>query len=233
MFISILSLLKNTLTNSDGLIGSFIPYITGDSRTTLKTSGHGPIHWSSLLTLSLKPSEWISVTGTELTKRRRILCLENLLPPSIRLPIKNLNPAHLQNLVSPPNPHHHPPPTRQHQPLCPHLELRPRPPTPIKICLRFLDRMANSFLKRKNTGRNSASVFSTVSRTIALLRALISPTLRRPISQPVHQTRPNPRAILLKQKMLPTNLIPSWQHPPMPQIFSTQPHWCARPLWSG
>jgi len=154
MSIDILLLLKSMLTNSDGLMTSFIPYTTGDSRTASRTSGHGLTHRPSLLTLSLKPSEQISVTGAESTKRRRFRRPENLPPLSRRLPIKNLSPAHLQNPVSPPNPHPHQPPTRRHQPLRPHLELRPRPTTPIKICLQFSGRTANSFLKRRNKERS-------------------------------------------------------------------------------
>jgi len=207
MFIDILSLLKNMLMNLDGLIGSFIPYTTRDSWTASRTSGCGLIRCPSLLTLLLKPNEQTSVTGTKLTKRRRFLHLENLPPPSIKLLIKNLSPAHLQNSVSPPNPHHHQPPTRWHQPLHPCLKLWPRPLTPIKICPRFSDRTANSFLKRKNAGRNLVSVFSMGSRMIALLQALTSPTLRRPINWPACQTCPNPRAMLLKLKMLLTNQI--------------------------
>ena len=211
----------------------YILFTTGDSRIVSKIFGRGPIHRPYSLTSSRKPNEQISVTGAVSTRRRRFRRPENLPPPSIKLPIKNLNPAHPPNPVSPPNPHHHQPPTRRHRPLRPRLELRPRPTTPIKICPRFSDRTANSFLKRKNAGRNSVSVSVTESRTIALLRALTSPTLRSPISRPVRQTCPNPRVVLLKQKMLPTNLIPSRRRPPTPRIFSTQPRWRAGPLRSG
>jgi len=152
VFIDILSLLKSMLTNSDGLMTSFIPYTTRDSRITSRTSGCGLTHRPYLLTLSCKPNEPISITGT-VSMRRRFRHPENLPPLSRRLPIKNLSP-HLQNPVSPPNPHLHQPPTRWHRPPHPRLEPQPRPPTPIKICPQFLGWMANSFLKRRNEGRS-------------------------------------------------------------------------------
>jgi len=209
-----------------------ILFTTRDSWTVSRTFGHSPIHRPYLLTLLLKLKEQISTTGDVLIRRRRILHLENLPPPSRRLLIRNYSPAHLPNLASPPDPHHHQLPTKLLQPCRPHHKCWLRRPTPTKTCLLSSDWTVNSFLKRRNARRNLAFAFVTVSRMIALLPALTSLALRRLINQPALPTCQNPRDRLLKPEMLLTNQIPSWWFPLMPWIFSTQPCWCTGPLWS-
>jgi len=209
-----------------------ILFTTGDSRTVSKTFGHGPIHHPYSLTSSLKLNERISATGDALMRRRRSLCPENLPPPSRRLPIRNHSPACPPNPASPPDPHHHQLPAKLLQPRHPCREHQPKRPTPTKTCPLSLDRTVNSFLKRRNAGRNSAFAFVTESRTIALLPALTSPALQRQINWPALPTCQSPRDKRLKPRILPTNLIPSWRLPLMLWIFSMQPCWCARPLRS-
>jgi len=209
-----------------------ILYTTGDSQTVSKTFGRGPIHRPYSLTLSLKLNKRISATGDASMRRRRSLRLENLPPPSRRLPIRNHSPARLPNPASPPDPHHHQLPAKLLQPCRPHRERRPKRPTPTKTCLLSSDRMVNSFLKRRNAGRNSAFAFDTESRMIALRPALTSPALQRRINQPALPTHQSPRDEWLKPRILPTNLIPSRRLLPMLQIFSTQPRWRAGPLRS-
>jgi len=209
-----------------------ILFTTRDSQTVSKTFGRGLIHCPYSLTLSLKLNKQISTTGDTSMRRKRILCLENLPPPSRRLPIRNHSPACLPHPASPPDPHHHQLPAKPLQPCHPHCKHQLRRLTPTKTCLLSLDWTVNSFLKRRNTGRNSVFAFVTESRMIALLLALTSPALQRWINQPALPTCPSPRDKWLKPGILPTNLIPSWRLPPMPWIFSTQPRWCAGPLWS-
>jgi len=209
-----------------------ILYTTGDSRTVSKTFGRGLIHRPYSLTLSLKPNEWISATGDASMRRRRSLCPENLPPLSRRLLIRNHSPARPPNPASPPDPHHRQLPAKLLQPRRPRREHQLRRPTPTKTCLLSSDRTVNSFLKRRNAGRNSAFAFVTESRTIALCLALTSPALQRRINRPALPTRQSPRDKRLKPRILPTNLIPSRQLPPMLRIFSTQPRWRAGPLRS-
>jgi len=209
-----------------------ILFTTGDSRTVSKTFGHGLIHRPYSLTLSLKLNKWISATGDMLMRRRRSLCPENLPPLSRRLPIRNPSPARPPNLASPPGPHHHQLPAKLLQPCRPRHEHQLRQLTPTKTCLLSLDQTVNSFLKRRNAGRNLAFAFIMESRMIALLPALTSPALQRWINWPALPTRQSPRDKRLKPRILPTNLIPSRQLLPMLWIFSTQPHWRAGPLRS-
>jgi len=191
------------LTSLGGPMKFSILYTTGDSRTISKTFGRSPIHRPYSLTLSLKLNKWISTTGNASMRRRRSLCPENLPPPSRRLPIRNHSPAHPPNPASPPDPHHRQLPTKLLQPCHPRHEHQPKRPTPTKTCLLSLDWMVNSFLKRRNTRRNSAFAFITESRDK-----------------------------WLKPRILLTNLIPSRRLPLMLQIFSTQPRWRAGPLQS-
>jgi len=209
-----------------------ILFTTGDSRTVSKTFGRGLIHRPYSLTLSLKLNERISATGDTSMRRRRSLCPENLPPPSRRLPIRNHSPARPPHPASPPDPHHRQLPAKLLQPCCPHRERRPKRPTPTKTCPLSSDWTVNSFLKRRNAGRNSAFAFVTESRTIALCPALTSPALQRRINWPALPTHPSPRDKRLKLSILPTNLIPSRRLPPMLWIFSTQPRWHAGPLRS-
>jgi len=209
-----------------------ILFTTGDSRTVSKTFGCGPIHHPYSLTLSLKLNKRISATGNTSMRRRSSLCPENLPPLSRRLPIRNPSPARTPNPASPPDPHHRQLPAKLLQPCCPHHEHQLRRPTPTKTCPLSSDRMVNSFLKRRNTRRNSAFAFVTESRTIALLPALTSPALQRQINQPALPTCQSPRDKQLKPRILPTNLIPSRRLLPMLRIFSTQPCWHTRPLQS-
>jgi len=220
------------LTSLGGLMTFSILFTTGDSRTVSKTFGRSPIHRPYSLTSSLKPNERISATGDASMRRRRSLCPENLPPPSRRLPIRNHSPARPPNPASPPDPHHRQLPAKLLQPCRPCREHWLRRPTPTKTCPLSSDQMVNSFLKRRNTRRNLAFAFVTESRTTALLRALTSPALQRWINQPALPTHPSPRDKQLKPRILPTNLIPSWQLPPMLWIFSTQPRWRAGPLQS-
>ena len=209
-----------------------ILFTTGDSQTISKTFGRSPIHHPYSLTLLLKLNEQISATGDASMRRRRSLRPENLPPPSRRLLIRNPSPAHLPNPASPPGPHHRQLPAKLLQPCRPHRKHWPKRPTPTKTCLLSSDWTVNSFLKRRNTGRNSAFAFITESRMIALLPALTSPILRRPINWPALPTCQSPRDKWLKLRILPTNLIPSQWLSLMPWIFSTQPHWHAVPLRS-
>jgi len=209
-----------------------ILYTTGDSRTVSKTFGRGPIHRPYSLTSSLKLNERISTTGDTLMRRRRSLRPENHPPPSRRLPIRNHSPARLPNPASPPDPHHHQLPAKLLQPCRPRHKHRLRRPTPTKTCPLSSDRTVNSFLKRRNAGRNSAFAFVMESRTIALHPALTSPALQRRINRPALPTHPSPRDKQLKPRILLTNLIPSRRLPPMLRIFSTQPRWRAGPLRS-
>jgi len=226
------SLSKNMLTSLGGLMTFSILFTTGDSRTVSKTFGHGPIHRPYSLTLSLKLNKRISATGNASMRRRRSLCLENLPPPSRRLPIRNHSPARPPNLASPPDPHHCQLPAKLLQPCRPCCEHRLRRPTPTKTCPLSSDQTVNSFLKRRNAGRNSAFAFVTESRTIALLPALTSPALQRRINRPALPTCQSPRDKQLKPRILLTNLIPSWQLPLMLRIFSMQPRWRTGPLRS-
>jgi len=215
-----------------GLMTFSILFTARDSRTISKTFGHGPIHRPYSLTLSLKLNKRISTTGDASMRRRRSLRLENLPPPSRRLLIRNHSPAHPPNPASPPDPHHHQLPAKLLQPHRPRHECWPKQPTPTKTHPLSLDQTVNSFLKRRNAGRNSAFAFVTESRTIALLPALTSPALQRWINRPALPTCQSPRDKWLKPRILLTNLIPSWQLPPMLRIFSMQPCWCAGPLQS-
>jgi len=215
-----------------GLMMFSILFTTGDSWTVSKTFGRGPIHRPYSLTLSLKLNERISATGNTSMRRRRSLHPENLPPPSRRLLIRNPSPAHPPNLASPPDPHHRQLPAKLLQPCHPRREHRLRRPTPTKTCLLSLDRTVNSFLKRRNAGRNLAFAFVMESRTIALRSALTSPALQRRINRPALPTRQSPRDKRLKPRILLTNLIPSQRLPLMLQIFSMQPHWRAGPLRS-
>jgi len=216
--------------NSGGWTMSFTCSTTGDSQTASRTSGPGLIHLLYMILLLKKLRKQTSVTGIGLTRRGRILQPANPRPLSRGPPTRNHILVRLQNLASPPGPHHRQLPTKPYQPCRPCHGHWPRRPTPIKICPLSSDQMASSFLKRRNGARNLVSAFTTASRTIAHLLASTSPTLQRLINQLAPPTRLNPRAVRHKPK--PRNQTPSRRLLPMPRIFSTQPCWRAGPLRS-
>jgi len=219
-----------------------ILYTTGDSWTISKTFGHGPIHCPYSLTSSLKLNKRISATGDASMRRRRSLHPENLPPPSRRLPIRNPSPACLPNPASPPDPHHCQLPAKLLQPCRPRRERWLRQLTPTKTCPLSSDRMVNSFLKRRNAGRNSAFAFITVSRTIALLPALISPALQRWINWPALPTHPSPRCHIPCHSIYSFSFISIHSHSfpfillfvPVPRTFSGHGLLCScsRSLWT-
>jgi len=216
--------------NFSGWMTFFTCSTTGDSWTASRTSGPGWTHLLNMMFSSTKLRKPTSITGIMLMRRGRILQPASHQPLSRGHPTRNHTLACPQNLGKPPNLNHHPLPTNLHQIHHPCHGLWPRTMTPTRTCLQSLDLMANSFWQRRNTARSSVFAFTMVSKMTVHHPTSINQTPLRSTNQLAPPTHLNPRAVQHKPK--PRNQTPSRWLLPMPWIFSTQPCWHARPLWS-